>query len=234
MVIRVKPAFLTLLILFTHSTSSSPPTNPNPNPNPTPTPWPKQFHSIIFMTTKETKLQKVDLWYDWPNGRNFNIIQSQLGKLLYDLEWTNGTSFYYTLDSNKECKVMHFPVGILAPDWLHGATYVGQKSIDGFLCNVWEKVEFITYYEDVVSKRPVSWTFYTGMTAHIMTFEVGKVLDDPNWQAPVYCFNNSAEQEKANVDKKRTGIAIESVASMDGPYRRSVMRSLAMNLTSAI
>lgn len=25
-----------------------------------------------------------------------------------------------------------------------------------------------------------------------MTFEVGKVLSDPNWQAPLYCFNNSA------------------------------------------
>lgn len=24
-----------------------------------------------------------------------------------------------------------------------------------------------------------------------MTFEVGKVLDDPNWQAPVYCFGNN-------------------------------------------
>lgn len=187
------------------------------------------------MTTNETQLQKVDLWYDWPNGRNFNIIQNQLGKLLYDLEWTNGTSFYYTLDSNKECRVMHFPVGILAPDWLHDASYVGQKIIDGFLCNVWEKVEFITYYEDVVSKRPVSWTFFTGMSAHVMTFEVGKVLDDPNWQAPVYCFNNNAaEQEKANVNKKRIGIAIESVARIDGPHRGSSMRSLAMNLTAAL
>lgn len=71
------------------------------------------------------------------------------------------------------------------------------------------------------------------MSAHIMTFEVGKVLDDPNWQAPVYCFNNAAEQEIANVDKKRTGIAIESVASMDGSYRGSGLQS-AMNLTSAL
>lgn len=67
-----------------------------------------------------------------------------------------------------------------------------------------------------------------------MTFEVGKVLDDPNWQAPVYCFNNAVEQEKANADKKRTGIAIESVASIDGSYHGSLMRSLAMNLTAAL
>ncbi|WOG99344.1 hypothetical protein DCAR_0518692 [Daucus carota subsp. sativus] len=225
MAIQLKPTFLTLLILLTHSTST-----------PTPTPWPEQFHSAIFMTTNGTLLQKVDLWYDWPNGRNFNIIQSQLGKLLYDLEWTNGTSFYYTLDQNQECRVVHFGVGILPPDWLSGASYVGQKRVDGFLCNVWEKVEFITYYEDVASKRPVSWTFYTGMTAHIMTFEVGKVLDDPNWQAPVYCFNNAAEQ-RTKGDLKRSGIAVESVASTqstNGHHQGSLMRSLAMNLTAAL
>ncbi|GFZ08043.1 transferases, transferring glycosyl groups [Actinidia rufa] len=107
-------------------------------------------------------LQVVDLWYDWPNGRNFNIIQAQLGKLKYDLEWNNGTSYIYTLDSDKECRVLHFEVGILRPDWLDGANYLGQRYMDGFLCNVWEKVDFIWYYEDVETKRPVYWEFYTG------------------------------------------------------------------------
>lgn len=129
--------------------------------DPTPAPWPLQFHAIMFMNNSGT-LQKVDLWYDWPNGRNFNIIQNQLGKLTYDLEWDNGTSYIYTLDSNKECRVIHFPVGILRPDWLDGAEYLGQKYVDGFLCNVWTKVDFIWYYEDVVTKRPVHWVFYTG------------------------------------------------------------------------
>lgn len=31
-----------------------------------------------------------------------------------------------------------------------------------------------------------------GTRSHVMTFEVGKVLDDPKWQAPVYCFGNNA------------------------------------------
>ncbi|KAL1559033.1 hypothetical protein AAHA92_09422 [Salvia divinorum] len=155
---------------------------------PSPSPWPLQFHSILFINSS-SGLQVTDLWYDWPNGRNFNIIQHQLGKKVYDLEWNNGTSFYYTLDANKECKSVHFPVGILRPNFLDGANYAGQERIDGFLCNVWEKVDFIRYYEDVDTKRPVSWTFISsGMRAHVMTFEVGKVLDDPNWQAPVYCF----------------------------------------------
>lgn len=28
-----------------------------------------------------------------------------------------------------------------------------------------------------------------------MTFEVGKVLDDPNWQAPVYCFGKAKNKQ---------------------------------------
>ncbi|KAK4260458.1 hypothetical protein QN277_003565 [Acacia crassicarpa] len=156
---------------------------------PTPTPWPHQFHSILFMNYSGS-LQKIDLWYDWPNGRNFNIMQDQLGdKILYDLEWNNGTSFFYTLDSTQECKSAQLEVGILRPDWLDGANYLGQQTVNGFLCNVWEKVDFIWYYEDVVSKRPVQWVFYTGRQAHVMTFEVGAVLEDAKWQAPVYCFN---------------------------------------------
>ncbi|GAA0185712.1 hypothetical protein Leryth_003007 [Lithospermum erythrorhizon] len=160
----------------------------NPTDPPAPTPWPHQFHSLLFMNTSGGALQKVDLWYDWPNGRNFNIIQNQLDKLYYDLEWDNGTSYIYTLDKDKECRVLNFPVGILRPDWLDGATYLGQKYMDGFLCNVWTKVDFIWYYEDVATRRPVYWAFYSGYVAHVMTFEVGAVLEDAEWQAPAYCF----------------------------------------------
>ncbi|EEF50141.1 uncharacterized protein At4g14100 [Ricinus communis] len=158
---------------------------------PAPAPWPHQFHAILFMN-KSGILEKIDLWYDWTNGRNFNIIQHQLGDVLYDLEWNNGTSFFYTLDSNKECSSAQLEVGILRPNWLDGAKYLGQRHVDGFLCNVWEKVDFIWYYEDVVTKRPVHWVFYSGREAHVMTFEVGAALEDANWQAPVYCFDPNA------------------------------------------
>ena len=30
-----------------------------------------------------------------------------------------------------------------------------------------------------------------GMVAHVMTFEVGAVLEDKHWQAPVYCFGDA-------------------------------------------
>lgn len=130
---------------------------------PTPAPWPLQFHSTLMLNTSVGRLQINELWYDWPNRRNVNIIYYQLGEILYDVEWDNGTSYYYTLDASKQCTTMHFPVGIPRPDFLNdGANYLGQVHKDGFLCNVWEKVGFIWYYEDVVTKRPVSWTFYTG------------------------------------------------------------------------
>nr|XP_018912959.1 PREDICTED: uncharacterized protein At4g14100-like [Bemisia tabaci] len=179
--------------LFIQNTSSS----VTDGKNPAPADWPMQFHAVLFMN-RSGILQKTDLWYDWPNGRNFNIIQHQLGVLNYDLEWDNGTSFYYTLEPfEKTCKVFHFDVGILRPDWLNDANYLGQRNQDSFLCNVWEKADFITYYEDVRTRRPVYWVFKTsGMTAHVMTFEVGAVLDHENWQAPVYCFSENRTQNK--------------------------------------
>lgn len=184
-------------------------------PEPIPTPWPQQFHALMVMNnTNKPELQVVDLWYDWPNGRNLNLIQNQLGKLLHDVEWDNGTSYYYTLgvgdDGGHECRIMHFPVGILRPNWLEGANYLGQSYVDGFLCNVWEKVDFIWYYEDVVTKRPVHWLFFTGMSAHVMTFEVGAVLEDSKWQAPAHCFDKQAEHGTP----ERTSLLRPPVASL--------------------
>uniref|UniRef100_A0A2P2MFI0 Uncharacterized protein n=1 Tax=Rhizophora mucronata TaxID=61149 RepID=A0A2P2MFI0_RHIMU len=133
---------------------------------PTPTPWPEQFHALLYMSLNSTKHLITNLWYDWPKGLNVNIIQEQLSVLLYDVEWNNGTSFYYTLEEPYTCRVMHFEVGILRPDFLDGAHYIGTTVTDGFLCNVWEKVDFIWYYEDVATKRPVQWDFFDGSLLH--------------------------------------------------------------------
>ncbi|RZC62167.1 hypothetical protein C5167_023925 [Papaver somniferum] len=186
--------------------------------DPTPTPWPHQFHSILVMNFSGSN-EIINLWYDWTNGRNFNIIQKQLGGITYDCEWNNGTSFFWT--SDKKCSNAQLEVGILTPNWLDGANYLGQQKIDGFLCNVWEKADFITYYEDVVTKRPVHWVFYTRRSAHVMTFEVGAVLGDEHWQAPSYCFEGTEKE-----DNDSDGI-IES--SMEGVLR-SKMGGLNMYL----
>lgn len=134
---------------------------------PTPSPWPEQFHALLYMNLSSfQKLQITNLWYDWRKGRNVNIIQKQLGELEYDVEWNNGTSFYYTLGGAQgeegACEIMYFEVGIPRPDFLDGAHYLGTTVTDGFLCNVWEKVDFILYYEDVLTGRPVRWDFSDG------------------------------------------------------------------------
>jgi hypothetical protein len=134
-----------------------------PGSTPTPMPWPEQFHALLYMNLSTTHLQISDLWYDWPKGRNVNIFQKQLGELLYDIEWNNGTSYYYTLGAQGTCEITSFEVGIPRPDFLDGANYLGTTVTDGFNCNVWEKVDFIWYYEDVLTRRPVRWDFYDGM-----------------------------------------------------------------------
>ncbi|KAL3347420.1 hypothetical protein AABB24_021206 [Solanum stoloniferum] len=101
----------TILISYYSDVSSA-----ESDPDPTPAPWPHQFHSILFVNFNGS-LSLIDLWYDWTNGRNFNIIQDQLGELLYDLEWNNGTVFRYTLDGDKKkCSSALIDVGILRPN----------------------------------------------------------------------------------------------------------------------
>ncbi|XP_050898949.1 uncharacterized protein At4g14100 [Lathyrus oleraceus] len=206
------------LFLFLHLSTST-------RETPIPAPWPEQFHSVLFIN-RSGILQKTDLWYDWPKGRNFNIIQYQQGVLKYDLEWNNGTSFIYTLDPfNRTCKKLHFDVGILRPNWLQGANYLGQEYADNFLCNVWEKVDFIWYYEDVVTRRPVKWIFFSGMVSHVMTFEVGAVLEDEHWQAPVYCFSKSEPEPR--IHNILSSSLLDSEASVGG---RSFRRTLTSEM----
>lgn len=129
---------------------------------PVPTPWPERFHALTYKNLSSDGLQIADQWYDWPRGRNVYIIQKQLSDLLYNVEWNNGTSFYYTLGENGTCDVVHYGIGIPRPDFLDGATYLGTRFTDGFLCNLWEKLDFIWYYEDVQTKKPVRWDFSDG------------------------------------------------------------------------
>ncbi|XP_010250494.1 PREDICTED: uncharacterized protein At4g14100-like [Nelumbo nucifera] len=172
---------------------------------PVPVAWPERFHALLYMNLSTGHLQITDLWYDWPKGRNVNIMQKQLGELFYDIEWNNGTSFYYTLGRKGKCEMMEFEVGIPRPDFLDGASYLGTDYTDGFWCNVWEKVDFIWYYEDVVTRRPVRWDFYDGISTHVMTFEVGAVLEDSQTQAPAYCFGPKKSPAVDNRDGQSRG-----------------------------
>lgn len=60
------------------------------------------------------------------------------------------------------CHVITFGIGIPRPDFLNDATYLGMEYTNGFLCNLWTKVDFIWYWEDVRTQIPVRWNFFDG------------------------------------------------------------------------
>lgn len=41
----------------------------------------------------------------------------------------------------------------------------------------------------------VDFLMFVGMSAHVITFEVGAVLEDAKRQAPCYCFEKKEEEE---------------------------------------
>ncbi|KAF3337111.1 hypothetical protein FCM35_KLT17698 [Carex littledalei] len=86
---------------------------------PTPTPWPDQFNALLFTNhtlTGKAKLQMNDLWYDWPNQHTMNHIQYQLRDYLHDVQWNNGTSYYFTSGPTGTCTTRLFPIGVLRPE----------------------------------------------------------------------------------------------------------------------
>ena len=113
---------------------------------------------------------------------------------LWDIEYGNRTSYYFDREANT-CRTVHFPVGLLTQDWLKGSEYLGQQQVDKHQCNVWLKGagNFITYFADVDTNRPVQWIFgWDGAVFQVMTWTEGAVLEDEKWQAPEACFSQSA------------------------------------------
>lgn len=163
--------------------------------SPTPTPWPQQFHSTLFQN-RSGKLALVDLYYDWPGGRNLNIIRSQQGftGTLYDVEYTNRTSFYFDR-AKGTCRTIVFPVGILIPNWLEGAEYLGTEVVDNRTTLVFTKSNFITYYEDEKTHQPVRWIFLESSAQfEVMSWIEGDVAPEAEWQAPASCFPLAGRQ----------------------------------------
>ncbi|KAF0908644.1 hypothetical protein E2562_026860 [Oryza meyeriana var. granulata] len=143
------------------------------------------------MASTGPPLRVTDLYYDWPRRRNLNLVRHQLSAdPLYDVEWDNGTTFYF---DSASCRTERFPVGVLPPGWLadgSGAVYLGRQVTGGIECDVWDKLGFIVYYQDVATGRPVRWNFLdeTGIQQFVMSFELGVTLEDSQWQAPAHCF----------------------------------------------
>lgn len=164
--------------------------------------WPMVFHASIVQFRNGTS-SLVDLFYDWPKGRNANLIRRQLEddkNVLFDLEYNNGTSFYFDRSKGPEggsCRTVDMPVGILTPDWLAGARYLGTSVVNGFECHGWAKgegrpatLDFVSYFARISDGAPVRWTFHVGepMEMNVYGFEVGREMPEEEWQAPSWCF----------------------------------------------
>eukprot|EP00752_Nemacystus_decipiens_P009705 g8667.t2 len=112
---------------------------------PSPPVWPGRFHAMMSQV-REGDYGVVDLWYDYAAGRNLNIIQTQGGEEdgpLFDNERANGTTYYYhpAKAKAKYCNTVDFGVGIIKPDWLKGATYLGEEKCGIYECHKWEQGE---------------------------------------------------------------------------------------------
>ncbi|GJN07477.1 hypothetical protein PR202_ga25312 [Eleusine coracana subsp. coracana] len=206
----------TLLLLFLLAAATTAMATPDQALPLSPTPWPERFHALLFTNLTNTSmastgppLRLTDLYYDWPRRRNLNLVRHQLSRdPLYDVEWNNGTTFYFDSSS---CRVEHFPVGVLPPWWLAGAEYMGRHVTGGIDCHLWAKAGFIFYYEEVATGRPVRWDFVdvTGIQQFVMSYEVGVALEDEQWQAPAHCFPEDDADEGNRAERRRLKKSVE-------------------------
>lgn len=176
-------SLLSLLCLLRASTSEV-------TADPQPPVWPEQFTATLLVN-RSGSLAELELAYDWPGGRNLIRIGKQQGNVIWDVEWNNGSSFYIDKQA-QTCKTLSMPVGILTPDWLGNATYLGEETVDNIPCHKWTKAKFVDYWADKATGIPVRWTFlWTGAQQEVLSFQEGGTAPEENWQAPQYCFTGS-------------------------------------------
>lgn len=62
--------------------------------------WPLQFTSNAVQN-RSGVISLATIVYDWPGGRNLVLTKDQQsGSVLWDMEWTNGTSFFFDREVN--------------------------------------------------------------------------------------------------------------------------------------
>ena len=89
--------------------------------------------------------------------------------------------------------VLNFTVGILTPDWLANATYLGREHMNGVECHKWTKAAFIDYWASTETGNPVKWVFlWDGASFDVTSFKVNATVPKTSyWQAPPSCFKQT-------------------------------------------
>jgi hypothetical protein len=86
-----------------------------------------------------------------------------------------------------QCTTRHIPYGILTRDWLKNATFEGLTTWRGVPCEKWGKANFITYYAETTSQKPVAWVFFNGMVMEVVQYTVGVAPPKELLRVPSYC-----------------------------------------------
>ena len=168
-----------------------------------PADWPVLFRAELRQN-RSGALANTTLCYDWKGGRNLNIIRNDGGSTLMDNERANGSTYYYPPDGST-CKAIAMGVGILTPTWLHGARFVGSRTLRGEACNCFTQGKavppatgpFLTYCARASDGLPLQWTFFDGAIFDVRTFVTNATCTEAEWQLPARCFSNSSDDEWA-------------------------------------
>ena len=194
---------LPLALLIARAEAAIPPLGGNtakPTQPPDPV-WPESFHATLHQNYLNS-LGVIELYYDWNRKANLNIITQQSAEAkgsLYDLQFDSGDTYYFT-PQTRECTPQDYSIGILTPDWLREAQYLGLQQVGIYLTHTWSKGEsldgdgtpFVYYHDDVITRRPVKWRFYTGRVIDVIAYTPYEPTPDSLWQVPGYCSNKTA------------------------------------------
>eukprot|EP00756_Hemistasia_phaeocysticola_P035093 Hpha_TRINITY_DN16560_c3_g4::TRINITY_DN16560_c3_g4_i1::g.133726::m.133726 len=158
----------------------------------TPPIWPPRFKLVQRKVPDNATLgnSTTVTYYDWERGANLILItpDADPGAVLWDLELNTHHSFYFYPSTNS-CTPLTMPVGILRPDWLANATFLGPSIRNARRVLGWTKVDFIDYYADADTCEPVSWYFHE-MKARFdtITYSPNVSIPDPAmFDPPAYC-----------------------------------------------
>ena len=158
--------------------------------------WPPKFHAVLVQNRSET-LALVDHYYDFPAGASLLVIHSQLGDVLYDYEFQNGSTYYYNPVRTDTCKCINMRVGLVRPDFLRSSgTFAGSATRDGLDCLKWRAGRapppatgpFMEYFSlKQNASRPVSWTFFSGARFDVMRWSPGSGIPPSLQRLPLEC-----------------------------------------------
>jgi hypothetical protein len=131
-----------------------------------PAPWPQVFHAHLNRSGLLAGDQSMELFYDWPGGRQVEIFNKK-GKISFANHRSNGSLYTYS-PGVSGCKVIQFRYGLLRPDWMQNGTYKGRQKVNGKECDVWalapllpgKNFPFLTYYDDPSTGAMVRDTFF--------------------------------------------------------------------------